>query len=202
MKRTILILAALALLILGVSPVGATPITYVEQAVATGELGSTAFTDALVTLTYVGDTINIQSSGTGLFGDHKGTATVNVAGIGTATFTDKMIAAVTQNTDGGLYPYAPSAEISDHTSDLLICATSNPIFATYDLSTAIGPISGTALWNGGALFPTTDGNFLISIISGDATFTATTSPVPIPGALLLLAPGLASVAAVRRKFKK
>ena len=62
-------------------------ITYTEQATASGSLGSTSFTNALVTLTFAGDTANVTQIGQGEFANSTGTATVTVAGIGTATFT-------------------------------------------------------------------------------------------------------------------
>jgi hypothetical protein len=71
-----------------------------------------------------------------------------------------------------------------------ILATENAAFSTYDLSTPIGPISGTALFNPGLAFPTTAGALIINT-SSNPTFSAAVVPGPIVGAGL---PGLLAVA--------
>src|ERR1700719_2352887 len=71
------------------SLIHAGPITYTEQATASGSLGSTPFSSALVTITFTGDTANV-TGGSGFFANNVGTATVNVSGIGTATFTSGL----------------------------------------------------------------------------------------------------------------
>src|SRR5438093_6933061 len=74
-----------------VSPLLATPITYSEVVTATGSLGASAFTNALVAITLTGDTANVAGLGTFL---NPGVATVTVSGLGTATFTDADLRAV------------------------------------------------------------------------------------------------------------
>ena len=68
---------------------GASPITYIEQVTASGSLGTSAFTHALVTLTLNGDTDNVHvNSGSGAIVNSTGViGTIDVQGIGTATFT-------------------------------------------------------------------------------------------------------------------
>src|SRR5262245_55421080 len=62
------------------------------------------------------------------------------------------------------------------------------VFATYSLTTSIGPITGPAVFDPGFTFPTSDGNFILSSISGNqSTFSASVVPGPIVGADL---PGL------------
>src|SRR5579862_1176439 len=67
----------------------AAPITYTETLTASGTLGGTTFTDALVTVTLTGDTSNV-TAGPVPHTDvlvNTGSATVSVSGIGTGTFT-------------------------------------------------------------------------------------------------------------------
>lgn len=172
-------------LLLYVAPAQATPITYTITGTATGALGVSAFTNALVTIALVGDTSFV--------GNDFGSATVNVSGVGTASFTDSMF--VTDN------PGNPSAQISDFTLNRLVFGTIAPAFATYNLRGPIGPISGTSLINAGSVFATTLGNFdMVSVFGNTSTFTATTAAaVPEPASLLLLGSGLLLAVAVRRR---
>src|SRR5215831_15815389 len=68
-------------------------ITYTEQAVAMGAFGpptSTSFNNALVTITFVGDTGNVTRLGRSFLVNSGGLVTLNVSGIGTATFTEPI----------------------------------------------------------------------------------------------------------------
>ncbi len=120
------VLPLLALL-LGARAAQATPITYTVAGTATGALGVSMFTNALVTIALVGDTSFV--------GNDFGSATVSVSGVGTASFTNVMF--VTDN------PGNPSAQISDFTLNSLVFGTMAPAFATSDLRGPIGPIVGT-----------------------------------------------------------
>src|SRR5580704_13107518 len=87
MKRIAVVLVAIGILG-GVA--SAAQITYVETTTATGSLGGTAFTNALVTVTLVGDTSNIALGPApfGAFLVNPGSATIKIAGLPLATFTD------------------------------------------------------------------------------------------------------------------
>ena len=91
MRKSIRFMPALALGIAGAILHGnsavATPITYVEDATATGSLGGVAFTDATVTLTMMNNTTNVTNPSTGLF-LNIGTATVSVDGAAPVAFTE------------------------------------------------------------------------------------------------------------------
>jgi hypothetical protein len=162
------------------------PITFTETQNGIGSLGGTPFNNALVTIVLTSNTSTI-TGGSGVFFDI-GPATVTVAGIGTATFTDTMEAVVNQTySDAG---------ISDETTNRSMMFDTNAAFGTYDLSTAIGPLSGNASGNAGLGFSTSMGLFVLtdSLNNPDhpATFTATTlGSVPEPGTLGLLAAGIA-----------
>ena len=162
------------------------PITFTETQIGIGSLGGTPFNNVLVTIVLTTDTSTI-TGGSGVFFDI-GPATVTVAGLGTATFTDTMEAVVSQG--------CPCAGISDETTDRAVMFDTNSAFSTYDLSTAIGPLLGESSGNSGLGFSTSMGAFILSSSLNNeghpATFTATTvGSVPEPGTLGLLAAGIA-----------
>src|SRR5262252_540 len=73
--------------------VQAAAINYTITTTATGTLGGSAFTNALMTVTLTGDTSAVTSGTgelTGLPLNH-GTATVNIAGLGSAAFTGSIV---------------------------------------------------------------------------------------------------------------
>jgi hypothetical protein len=181
-------------------------ITYTLTSTGTGTLGGVAFTDAVVTVTLVGDTSTVITSivvppSPWLF--NPGTATVNVAGLGTATFTDSIGIFSTFNDPTPTLFGVPVVAIldlsnpSDPSSGTGILGQAGPEFLGYDLVTPFGP--GTGLggpWSGSHVtphFPTTVGDMTWAIGQalnpGASTFTAVATPEP--GTLLLLVTGFA-----------
>ncbi len=180
----VLLLAAMA---------SAGTITYTEQAVASGTLGANSFTNATVILTLTGDTTNVVNQGGGFFSNTVGTFTGFVGGIGTFTFTDSL-----QVFDNQVFS-PPAAGFGSLTAGGSILDTFSNVFATYDLTTAIGPITGASFIRPDLFFGTSLGTLNIQS-AGDSTFTATA--VPEPGSLLLLGTGLSAMAGViRRKLR-
>jgi hypothetical protein len=189
MNRATLAIAVLTILTLTAAQAVAGTITYTESAVVSGSVGSTTFTDALITLSLVGDTANV-TGGSGFFTNSVGTFTFNIAGVGSGSFTDAMIVFVNQ-----LF-VPPAAGFGDTTVGGSVLDTEDNVFGTYDLKTAIGPITNTPFIRPDLSFGTTLGALNIQS-SGNSTFTAST--VPEPASLLLLGSGALGLAGVVRR---
>jgi hypothetical protein len=180
MRRPTTFLPALALGVVGAisiaAPSLAVPITYTEQATATGSLGGVDFNDASVLLTMNNDTTNVIGGPT-LF-EILGTATVSVNGGAPVTFTDSIEVFSAQAVSPA------SVGFADLTRSLDILDDTSASFATYALTTSIGPISNTAFISANEAFPTTGGAFILTSVAGPtSSFTATTVAVPAPGGL-------------------
>jgi len=200
MNRLVLAAVAVVALLGWVTPVHATPITYTETVLATGVLGVTPFTNALVTVTLSGNTTTVLS-GSSPFGScspcytNAGSTTVNVSGVGTGIFTDPMV--VWDNGSGGI----DSIAIVDAAIPGAVVYINNIAFATYDLTTSIGPISSPpGLFV--HVYPTTSGAFTMTSVGDTATFTATVrgAAVPEPASLMLLGSGVVTLAG--RRFRR
>jgi hypothetical protein len=178
---------AAAALVLAAASATAAPITYRTTATATGTLGGTPFTDALVTITGIGDTTSVTC-----VVDYCETGTldamVSVAGIGTADFTIDVRLFAAWGVDAvGFFDNA-QFDILD---------TFNPALAGYDLQSPFGPVTGESAINSDDSYATTLGLLLLTS-AGDSTFEAF-SPVPEPATLGTLGFALASLAALRRR---
>jgi hypothetical protein len=204
MKGRLLAAATVALLGAGwVTPVQASPITYTGTVIGSGVLDGKTFTDLLVTITFSGDTSNVGKDSDGdPVNFPAASATVNVAGVGTDTFTDPigiLGIPVPDPTLGNLAGVA-FVDAAPHTSGLAILGTLTNALVGYDLASSIGPISGSAFIEGGStVYSTTSGSFTWTAISDTSAFTAT---VPEPSSMVLLGMGLIGAAASRWRTRK
>jgi hypothetical protein len=195
--------------------VEAAPITYIESGFASGTIGGSNFTNALIEVRASGDTTNVVSFTDGVitvYANLSSLTTVTIAGIGTATVSDanavySFPTAVDIDPTHGfpILPYVVIATLDSPPaldSFTGIGAEGNNALLGYDLKTAIGPITGSP---GGIGYPTL---LTVHTSKGNLSFTANISPtnqgtftatlVPEPMSLLLLGSGIALLAGISR----
>src|SRR5215469_6425811 len=153
---------ATVLMVGSVTRVQAVPIIYTLSSTASGTLGGASFTNAAVVITLTGDTANV-TPGPAPYTDtlvNFGSATVTIAGVGTATFTDQ-IAILSTLTDTSLFG-VPAVLIVDNTTNTGLLLQTGSVYTTYNLKSSLGPISGTGGVASGShmtpIFATTAGN--------------------------------------------
>lgn len=173
-------------------------ITYIETFEGTGYLGSSSndFTNALVTITLVGNTSGVTGASP-TFANIATSATVDVAGIGTQTFTDTM--SVIDDQSG---PY-----LAIGATPIALSVFYLPAFAKYDLSASLAQVndsvSGSATVSTVISFDTSGGVLEVTgpTVGSITTFQATVTPEPGSLALLMLGFSIIGVGAVIMKRK-
>ncbi|APW61724.1 PEP-CTERM sorting domain-containing protein [Paludisphaera borealis] len=194
----LILTAILTMTLFMASTSNAGSITYTITTSGSGSLGGQAF-DGEVVLRFVGDTANVVEPAPGVFYNSLGTATVTIAGLGTAVFT-QPIAVYADHT----YNSVGFIDGSDYTSGkatLGILNLLSPDYATYALSSAFGPVSGNG-WTSFTVagFATDRGAFILPP-PGSGVFEAVTSAgaVPEPASLVMLGLGAGVLGCVVRR---
>ncbi len=134
-----------------VSPLVAAPVTYTEEATASGSLGGVAFTNADVVLSMTNDTDNVIRNGA-IF-SNVGIATVTVASNAPITFAHSI--EVFSDTT------SPIAIAGFRDGGIIILDNAG-IAPGYDLRTSTGPTSGTFSLGHSGPFATTIGDFILT----------------------------------------
>lgn len=164
-------------------------VTYTETATGSGTLGTTTFTNAALTFTQTADTANViyvfngdPRSGSYSYMVGDATATVTIAGVGTASFTGP-----TFTTDSPTGRFGGLGSGGPVFGGNIILDVGSPVFANYNLQSSFGPASGDPGITTSNIFSinyaTNLGDLALNSVTGQATFQA--SVVPEPSSLTL-----------------
>jgi hypothetical protein len=163
----------------------AVPIQITINGTGSGTIGSDSFTSALFTINLTGDTDNRVDPATNVYGIPLSQATIDIAGIGEATFTFTSRAWVNRNLS--LAGFSKDL-FGDGSSGPDIVDVDGAAFATWDMTTNVGPVFDAELQpvSQAQNLDTSRGALSFSAYS-NGVYTAL---VPEPTGLLLLAAGI------------
>ncbi len=168
----------------------AEPITYTEQAIATGTLDGREFIDKLVTISLTADTDSVIEAAPGFF-TNAGQGTVSI-GARAASFTDPLETFVYVN------PFGTVIGITDPSAFADVLDTSLAPNFFYDLTTPLARVTGASLTSPGASFATSAG-YLNLATADPSRFSATLQDVPEPASLPVFLGGAALLLGARRR---
>ena len=141
----------------------------VHEGISAGDLAGVVFTSTAFTITCSADLSARQAFSSGFWMDHA-TASIDIAGVGNVTFTSPTRTFVNQNNNLVGFSRGGANGLD------LFNGPMNPSFATWDMTSPIGPVAGlgsTIQWTVGDVL--TSGGVLNMEPNGGATsvFTAT-----------------------------
>lgn len=169
MIKKLNLMTCLIFLLVSPSNLLAETITIEVRTVATGSLGTANFTNAMVTITGVGDTANVVANGSVNLLLEGIEVSVDVEGVGSAVFTDAVQAISNNNSELGGF--------GNTSNSFGLITVFNPAFSEYDLLTDLEPVSGFGVIVIGIPHQTTAGSLrLFSVLGDNATYTASVTP--------------------------
>lgn len=197
MKRSIFIAGLIAALAFPVNNAFSAAITFTLTGHGSGSIAGNPFSDVDFTVTATGDTANRQSLlGFAYFIDND-TASINISGIGDYTFSTATRFFVNNANNYVGFSHAGSLG-----ADLF--ANQNAAFASWDMLSSIGPVTGTGVtlqWDFSPVV--TSGGILLFADDYSATdtrtFQAVLSAVPEPEIYAMLLIGLGFLGFVARR---
>jgi len=179
-------------------------VIYTVTAMGSGRVGTESFTDQLITVTGQSETNTVIDNGGGNF-NNPGLVSFTITEAGGGMFSGVLLG------DGLAYSFTSACpcEAGLGAGGVVLLGAESNAFSQYALSTAIGPVTGDAVYSSLIGFQTTAGILQLTSV-GQATFTATlpdtitpppTTATPEPASLLMTGTGLLSIAgSLRRRF--
>lgn len=191
------LIVALVVVIGSVANANAEPITFINSGSGSGRINGVRFATTTFTITSTADTSNRHAFFDGYFVDHS-TSTIAISGVGTFSVISPTQTFVTHHVASDVVGYGLADPtpfpILEPPTDLFVGPTDSA-FHTWDILTAIGPVSGdtrTLQWF----------NTQVSTSGGTLAFFDGTSPgsfqaiVPEPSSIVLACAGMIGLALV------